>query len=112
VLCDTNHPDNGLQIVDVATGSRRQVCLSESSGRGSQWKTSRYALPEDFAAARRTADPQSALSWMEADNDTVYGPQCTHPHPAWSEDETKATFASDRTGCAQVYVVELSGPAT
>lgn len=103
VLCDTNHPDIGLQIVDVATGCRRQVCLSESSGRGSQWKTSRYALPEDFAAAR----DQTALSWMEADNDTVYGPQFTHPHPSWSDDETKVTFASDRTGTTQVYIAEL-----
>ena len=25
VLCDTNHPDEGLQIIDVATGGRRQA---------------------------------------------------------------------------------------
>ena len=25
VLCDTNHPDEGLQIIDVATGARRQL---------------------------------------------------------------------------------------
>jgi oligogalacturonide lyase len=100
VLCDTNYPDEGLQIIDVATGARRPLCLSESSSQGSQWRQSRYALAEDFAKAR------NELSWMEA-ADTVYGPQWTHPHPSWSTDETKVAFASDRTGTAQVYVVEV-----
>lgn len=101
VLCDTNHPDEGLQIIDVSTGARRQLCLSESSNQGSQWRLSRYALAEDFARAR------NELSWMEAAADTVYGPQWSHPHPSWSTDETKVAFASDRTGTAQVYVVEV-----
>ena len=101
VLCDTNHPDEGLQIVDVATGARRQLCLSESSNLGTQWRHSRYATAEDFAQARNT------LSWMENAADTVYGPQWSHPHPSWSTDETKVDFASDRTGTAQVYVVEI-----
>ena len=39
VLCDTNHPDEGLQIIDVATGARRPLCLSESSNQGSQWRS-------------------------------------------------------------------------
>lgn len=105
VLCDTNHPDLGLQIIDVATGARRQLCLSESSNRGSQWRESRYALAEDFAKAR--AGAANTLSWMEADSDTVYGPQWSHPHPSWSNDETRVAFASDRTGTAQVYIVEV-----
>jgi oligogalacturonide lyase len=101
VLCDTNHPDEGLQIIDVAAGVRRQLCLSESSNQGTQWRQSRYALAEDFARAR------NELSWMEAAADTVYGPQSTHPHPSWSTDEKKVAFASDRTGTAQVYIVEV-----
>jgi oligogalacturonide lyase len=44
---------------------------------------------------------------METDNDTVYGPQWSHPHPSWSSDESKIAFSSDRTGFAQVYVAEL-----
>lgn len=107
VLCDTNHPDEGLQIIDVASGARRPLCLSESSNQGTQWLKSRYALAEDFAAARSAAQSAGTLSWMEASTDTVYGPQWTHPHPSWSADETKVAFASDRTGVTQVYVVEV-----
>ena len=102
VLCDTNHPDEGLQIIDAATGARRLLCLSESSNQGTQWVHSRYAVAADFAQAR------NALSWMENAADTVYGPQWSHPHPSWSTDESKVAFASDRTGTAQVYVVEVT----
>jgi oligogalacturonide lyase len=105
VLCDTNHPDDGLFLIDVSAGHRTPVCVSESSNRGSQWKKSRYALPEDFEAARSAVGEN--LSWMETATDTVYGPQWTHPHPSFSPDETLAAFASDRTGTTQVYVVEL-----
>lgn len=101
IFCDTNHPDEGLQIIDARTGARRQLCLSESSNQGSQWRKSTYALAEDFAHARDT------LSWMENAADTVYGPQWTHPHPSWSHEETQVAFASDRTGVTQVYVVEV-----
>lgn len=105
ILCDTNHPDEGLFLIDVASGVPKRICLSESSNRGSQWKKSRYALKEDFEAARSAAG--SNLSWMEAGGDTVYGPQWTHPHPSFSPDESLVAFTSDRTGTAQVYVVEL-----
>jgi hypothetical protein len=107
VLCDTNHPDDGIFIVDVATGERRLVCLSESSNGGSQWRTSRYALAEDFAAAQSVAKSGRALSWMEVGTDTVYGPQWTHPHPSYSRDERSVVFTSDRSGHAQVYVAEV-----
>lgn len=106
VLCDTNHPDLGLFLIDAATGERRPLCLSESSNAGSQWRTSRYALAEDFAAARSAAKAE-ALSWMEVAADTVYGPQWTHPHPSFSPDETKVVFVSDRSGHPQVYAVEI-----
>jgi hypothetical protein len=106
VLCDTNHPDEGIFLIDAGTGARRRVCLSESSNQGTQWKTSRYALSADFAAARSEAKT-GALSWMEVATDTVYGPQWTHPHPSFSADERWITFASDRTGTTQVYVAPV-----
>ncbi|MCX6588778.1 MAG: oligogalacturonate lyase family protein [Acidobacteria bacterium] len=107
VLCDTNHPDEGIFLVDVATGERRLVCLSESSNGGSQWRRSRYGLSEDFAAAQSGTPRGRALSWMEVGTDTVYGPQWTHPHPSFSRDERSVVFTSDRTGHAQVYVAEI-----
>jgi hypothetical protein len=107
VLCDTNHPDAGLQLIDVARGERRTICLSKSSSQGSQWRRSRYALAEDWEAAKSAADKGKALSWMEMATDSVYGPQWTHPHPSFSPDETMAAFASDRTGHTQVYVAEI-----
>jgi hypothetical protein len=106
VLCDTNHPDVGLHVIDVATGGRRLICLSEASSQGTQWRQSRYALAEDFAAAANAAGT-GALSWMEVPTDSVYGPQWTHPHPSFSPDEQLVAFASDRTGHTQVYVVEI-----
>ena len=105
ILCDTNHPDIGLQVLEVSSGRRRTICYPESSSLGSQWKKSRYALAEDWAQAR--AEKEKSLSWMEMAADTVYGPQWSHPHPSFSPDEKLATFASDRSGQAQVYVVEL-----
>ncbi|MCC6263129.1 MAG: PD40 domain-containing protein [Bryobacterales bacterium] len=113
ILCDTNHPDEGIHEVNVSTGERVLLCESLASSQGSQWKRSRYALAEDFAEARRRAEVQgggvdgAALSWMEVSTDTVYGPQWTHPHPSYSPDETKIAFASDRDGVTQVYVAEL-----
>jgi hypothetical protein len=107
VLFDTNHPDEGIQIVDVASGERKRVCMSDASNQGSQWKTSRYALAEDFAAARSAAQASGVLSWMEAGTDTVYGPQWTHPHPSFSHDEKYVAFASDQSGTTQVYVAKI-----
>jgi len=102
VLCDTNHPDTGIWLIDVKTGERRFVCESLSGNQGTQWRHSRYALQEDFVAAQK-----NNLSWMETPADTVYGPQWTHPHPAFSHDEKRITFTSDRTGRSQVYVAPL-----
>src|SRR3954453_6380995 len=86
ILCDTNHPDRGLQIIDVETGLRTHLCDSLSSNQGTQWRKSVYALEGDFEKARKT------LSWMENAGDTVYGPQHTHPHPSWSNDENMVAF--------------------
>jgi hypothetical protein len=108
ILCDTNHPDEGIFLIEAATGERRRVCLSGASNLGSQWKESRYALAEDFARARSEAAGGKLLSWMEASTDTVYGPQWTHPHPSFSPGERLAVFTSDRTGFPQVYAAEIA----
>ena len=107
VLCDTVHPDIGLRLVDVETGEHTPICYPQSSSSGSQWKTDRYALAEDWAAAQQQADREKALSWMEMKVDTVYGPQWTHPHPSFSPDEKAVVYTSDVSGHPQVYVAEI-----
>ncbi len=106
ILCDTNHPDRGLLIIDSATGQVRPLCLTQSSNAGSQWRRSTYAMPEDFAAAR--ANQTGTLSWMESATDTVYGPQWTHPHPSFTPEERHVIFTSDFSGHPQIYAVELT----
>lgn len=101
VVCDTNHPDEGLFLVDAETGVRRQVCLSESSNQGSRWKQSQ---------GPPTGDPEAAgvsPAAFEQVADTVCGPEWTHPHPCFSCDERYVAFTSDRTGHPEVYVGEL-----
>lgn len=107
VLCDTVHPDIGLRLVDVETGEHTPICYPQSSASGSQWKTDRYALAEDWAAAQQQTDREKALSWMEMKVDTVYGPQWTHPHPSFSPDEKAVVYTSDVSGHSQVYVAEI-----
>jgi len=107
VLCDTNHPDLGIFIIDAVTGARKHVCMSAASNGGSQWKTSRYAVAADFQAAQSEAKSTGVLSWMEVATDTVYGPQWTHPHPSFSPNERLVVFASDRDGYPQVYAAEV-----
>ena len=106
VLCDTVHPDIGLRLVDVETGAHAPICYPQSSCSGSQWKTDRYALAEDWQAAQ-AEDRAKSLSWMEMKVDTVYGPQWTHPHPSFSPDERMVVYTSDVSGHAQVYVAVI-----
>ena len=107
VLCDTVYPDIGLRLVDVETGEHTPICYPHSSSSGSQWKTDRYALAEDWAAAQQSGDREKALSWMEMKVDTVYGPQWTHPHPSFSPDEKAVVYTSDVSGHSQVYVAVI-----
>lgn len=105
IACDTCNPDIGLQMVDINSGERTTICHPQASCGGSQWRTSRYALKEDF---ERAGKDKGALSWMEVKVDTVYGPQWSHPHPSWSADEKWCIYDSDFSGTTQVYAVELS----
>jgi oligogalacturonide lyase len=106
VLCDTVHPDLGLQLVDVKTGERRTLCYPNSSCNGSQWQKDRYALADDWQAALAD-EKEKSLSWMEMKVDTVYGPQWTHPHPSYSPTEKWVAYTSDVSGSSQVYAVAV-----
>jgi len=107
IVSDTNHPDRGLLLIDPETGAQRPLCSPRSSCGGSQWLQDHAAGPEVWAALR--GSDGKALSWMEMKVDTVYGPQWTHPHPAFSDSGQRVVYQSDATGHAQVYVVDIPG---
>lgn len=98
ILCDTNCPDEGIFEIDAATGRRSQVCWPGSSNGGTQWKEPQPAIWK--------SGEKGTLSWLEVPLDNIYGPQWTHPHPCYSPDERHVSYTSDRSGHAQVYVVE------
>ncbi len=95
LMCtDTTFPDIGLQLFDPrdGVGDPRPLCFPEASSEGGHWDTDHCPYDdEDYQQGK----------W------TVYAPQHTHPHPAFSPDGKHVVFTSDRTGHAQVYVVTL-----
>lgn len=97
IVCDTNHPDTGLHLIDTASGRTRLLCLSKSSNKGWQW---RYTFP------RGGAHIDTTIYRSAGTEETDYGPQHTHPHPTFNPAGDKVVFTSDRSGISQVYVVE------
>jgi len=61
VVCDTNHPDEGLFEIDVATGARRLICLSESGNQGTQWVQDRPAEWKSAGAIRNLEMARHAM---------------------------------------------------
>lgn len=88
IVCDTAHPDAGLQLVDPASGERRALCHPNASSRGYQWDK-----PEPV--------------WGSTAPDDAYGPQWTHPHPSFSPDGSAVVYTSDATGHPQVYLAHI-----
>jgi hypothetical protein len=108
LVADTVHPDIGLQLVSLESGLKTTLCLPQSSSQGSQWRHDRYAEASAWAPKEEDDGAErDALSWMEIGTDTVYGPQWSHPHPAWSHDERYVVYTSDHDGAPQVHVAEV-----
>ena len=106
IVCDTNHPDIGLLLIDPATGAYKPLCTSGSSNQGTQWQQDHPAGADVWSSIR--GEKGETLSWMEMKVDNVYGPQWTHPHPAFDVAGARVVFTSDRTGTPQMYVVDVS----
>ena len=88
LVCDTNFPDRGLHVIDLRAGAdspARFLHRSDASSMGEHW-----AGP--FPYAKGPVE--------------VYAPQHTHPHPRFSPDGRRIVFTSDRSGYAQIYVME------
>ena len=105
IVSDTNHPDLGLVLIDPETGGHGTLCYPRSSNGGTQWEQDFAAGPEVWTSIR--GEEGKSLSWMEMKADGVYGPQWTHPHPAFDEAGERVVYTSDCSGNPQVYVVEV-----
>jgi oligogalacturonide lyase len=84
LVADTNFPDIGLQLLDLASGTQRVLCYPGASNAGRHW-----GAPFPY----------------EAGPIPVYAPQHTHPHPSFSPDGRHVVFTSDREGHSQIYEV-------
>jgi len=109
IVSDTNHPDIGLQRVNARTGQRRTLCHPRATNRGTQWKFTEPARGAGIDTSIIRGDrPELDRPPQPQDPASVYGPQWTHPHPAFSPDGRRVVFTSDRDGWSQVYVVQCA----
>jgi len=105
IVCDTNHPDLGLHLINPENGERRFLYHPGARNLGTQWAFSR---PEEGPTVDisifRTAGQRLEPPFYRA---STYGPQWTHPHPSFSPDGSHVLFTSDRTGHSQVYMIPV-----
>jgi hypothetical protein len=87
IVTDTVLPDIGLRLVDPAGDRHAALCYPGATSQGSRW-------------AQRT--PETGTVGAE-----TYGPQWTHPHPAFSPSGRWVTYTSDRDGSPHVYAVRV-----
>jgi oligogalacturonide lyase len=88
-VCDSNFPDRGLHIYEVAgapDAPAQFLCASEASSEGAHWGG---PFPYNDGPV------------------AVEARQHTHPHPRFAPDGRSVIFTSDRTGHAQIYEVML-----
>ncbi len=90
MVCDTNFPDIGVQLLDPldGIGAPETLCHPRASQLGEHW-----GGPFPYADGP-----------VE-----VHAPQHTHVHPSFAPDGSRVVFTSDRTGHAQVYECMLEG---
>ena len=88
LVCDTNFPDRGLHLLDLAgTAPARFLTEPKASSQGAHWA---HPFPYNDGPV------------------SVHAPQHTHPHPRFSPDGRQVVFTSDAGGFAQVFVATLS----
>lgn len=108
IVCDTNHPDRGLLLIDARSGEYRALCHSGASQRGTQWAVGTPAAGAGIdTSIIRSSVPENDPPPHPDDPASTYGPQWSHPHPSFTPDGRHVVFTSDRDRWSQVYMVEV-----
>lgn len=108
IVCDTNHPDRGLLLIDAESGCHRALCHPQATQRGTQWRLTEPAKGAGIdTSIIRSATPENDPPPKPNDPAGVYGPQWTHPHPTFTPDGKTVIHTSDRDGWSQVYAVGI-----
>jgi oligogalacturonide lyase len=109
IVCDTNHPDQGLLLIDAATGTYKVLCKPQATCRGTQWV---FDVPKAGAGIDvsiiRSETPEADPAPTPQDPASTYGPQWTHPHPTFTADGRNVIFTSDHAEFSQVYSVPVA----
>lgn len=107
IVCDTNHPDRGLILIDSRTGEHRTICRPGATQRGTQWRLAEPAAGAGIdTSIIRSATPERDPPPHPDDPASTYGPQWSHPHPTFTPDGRRVIFTSDATRWSQVYSVD------
>lgn len=108
IVCDTNHPDRGLLLIDPHTGGYRVLCYPRATQRGTQWQHDLPAVGAGIdTSIIRSNSPELDPPPHPDDSASVYGPQWTHPHPTFSADGRTVIYTSDRDRWSHVYQASL-----
>ncbi len=92
IVTDTTLPDVGIRLIDPDDGRDAPLCYPAATSQGARW---------------RERTPETGVV-----DDATYGPQWTHPHPAFSASGKWVTYTSDCTGAPQVYAVRVPDEPT
>jgi len=108
IVCDTNHPDRGLLLIDAATGAHRTLCHPGATQRGTQWQYDKPAAGAGIdTSIIRSNKPKEDPAPTPEDEASVYGPQWSHPHPTFTPDGQTVIYTSDRNGWSHVYSAKI-----
>lgn len=108
IVCDTNHPDRGLLLINPKTGAYKPLCFPRATLRGTHWMFNSPAIGARIdTSILRSAAAENDKPPHPDDPATTYGPQWSHPHPAFTADGLRVIYTSDRFQWSQVYQVEI-----
>lgn len=108
IVFDTNHPNEGLFLIESSGTTLRQLCRTDATSRGRQWQFSSPAAGAGIdTSILRSDKPETDVPPHFSMPESTYGPQWSHPHPSFSPDGKTIVFTSDRSLWSHVYSVQI-----